>query len=109
MEQPTDAFKAMILREFFLEPQLAEEFQAARVLSGAGDKLAWPLSKVVAAKFGIPAKPVELAVRAITGERFTALPVRSASDILAWFKSADDNYRSCCRSALCYAVTGSRE
>jgi hypothetical protein len=109
MEQPTDAFKAMILREFFLEPRLAEEFQAARVLSWAGDKLAWPLSKVVATKFGIPAKPVELAVRAITGERFTALPVRSASDILAWFKSPDDNYRSCCRSALCYAVTGSRE
>jgi hypothetical protein len=31
------------------------------------------------------------------------------SDILAAFRSADDNYRSCCHSALCYAVTGSRE
>jgi hypothetical protein len=109
MNPHTDAFKAMILREFFLEPRLAEEFQAARVVSWVGGKLAWPLSKVVAAKLGIPPKPVELAVRAITGERFTALPVRSFSDILAAFKSPDDNYRSACRSALCYSVTGSRE
>ena len=48
-------------------------------------------------------------MRAITGGRFTALPVRSIADILATFKSPDDNYRSCCRSALRYAVTGSRE
>jgi len=109
MTQFNDAFKAMTLREFFLEPRLADEFQAARFLSWLGGKLAWPLSKVVEAKLCVPAKAVEIAVRAITGERFTALPVRSASDILAAFKSADDNYRSCCRSALCYAVTGSRE
>jgi hypothetical protein len=57
----------------------------------------------------VPARAVEVATRAITGERFTALPVRSASDILAAFRSPDDNYRSCCRSTLCYAVTGSRE
>lgn len=105
----SDTFKAMTLREFLLEPRLAEEFQAARFLSWLGGKLAWPLSQVVAAKTGVPAKAVEVAVRAITGERFTALPVRSVSDILAAFKSSDDNYRSCCRSALCYAVTGSHE
>jgi hypothetical protein len=109
MSQFTDAFKAMLLREFFLEPRLAKEFQAARFLSWASGKLAWPLSKVIAVKLGISPKPVEVAVRAITGERLMALPVRSLADVLAAFKSPDDNYRSACRSALCYAVTGSRE
>ena len=40
MHQFTDAFKAMTLREFLLEPRLAEEFQAARFLSWLGGKLA---------------------------------------------------------------------
>lgn len=31
------------------------------------------------------------------------------SDLLAGLRSGDDTYRSCCRSALCYAITGSRE
>lgn len=109
MNQFTDAFKAMILREFLLEPRLAEEFQAARVLSHISGKLAPALSRAVEAQTGVPAAAVEVAVRAITGERFTALPIRSFSDIVASFRSVDDNYRSCCRSALCYAVTGSRE
>jgi WD40 repeat protein len=87
MKQDTDAFKALLLREFLLEPGLAQEFQAARVLSWVGGKLARPLAEVVAAKFGIPPESVELAVRAITGERFTALPVRSIADILATFKT----------------------
>src|SRR4051812_43001990 len=101
MAEHTDTFKAMTLREFLLEPGLAEEFQAARALSWVGGKLAWRLSKVVEARTGVPARMVETAVRAITGERLTALPVRSVADVLAAFRSADDNYRSCCRSALC--------
>jgi hypothetical protein len=67
------------------------------------------LSTGVEAKLQVPAAAVAISVRAIAGDRFTALPVPSVSDILAAFKSADDNYRSCCRSALGYAVTGSRE
>jgi hypothetical protein len=109
MSEFTDAFKVMVLREFFLEPGPAEEFQAACFLSWLGGKSAWPMSKMAETKLGVPARAVEVAIRAITGERFTALPGRSASDILAAFRSPDDNYRSCCRSALCYAVTGSRE
>jgi hypothetical protein len=109
MDSFTDVFQAMILREFFLEPRLAQEFNAARVLSWLGRKLARPLAKVVAGKFGVPPQVVEIPARAIVGERFMTLPVRAAADILAWFKSADDNYRSCCHSALCYAVTGSHE
>jgi hypothetical protein len=109
MSEFTDAFKAMALREFFLEPGPAQEFQAARFLSWLGGKSAWPLSRVVGARLGVPAGAVEVAIRAITGERFTALPGRSASDILAAFRSPDDNCCSCCRSTLCYAVTGSRE
>jgi hypothetical protein len=40
--------------------------KAARVLSWVGGKLVWPLSKVVEAKTGVPAKAVELAERAIS-------------------------------------------
>jgi hypothetical protein len=64
---------------------------------------------VAGAKPGVPARAVEVATRAITGERFAALPGRSGSDVRAAFRSPDDNSRSCCRSALCYAATGSRE
>src|SRR4051812_35094101 len=54
MNQFTEAFKAITLREFFLESRLPEEFQAARVFSWAGGKLAWPLSQLVEVKMGVP-------------------------------------------------------
>lgn len=107
--QFSDAIQAMLVREFYLEPHLADEFKAAWVLSLVAQCFVRPASKVLAAKLGIPALLIEKPIRAIMGEKHMALPVRAFSDWLAWLKSADDNYRSCCRSALCYAINGSHE
>jgi hypothetical protein len=90
-------------------PDMDVELPVNRLARDLDLELLGDVGFVEGARLGVPARAVEVAIRAITGERFTALPGRSASDILAAFRSPDDNYRSCCRSALCNAVTGSRE
>ena len=107
MNHLANAFRAMALREFYREPRLADEFEAARWLAWLGGMAVRPAAKIVASTFGIPPILVEFTARRIMTEQVMALPVRMISDMLALWKSDTDNYQSCCRSALCYVVTNS--
>jgi hypothetical protein len=107
--QLTDAFKAMLVREFYMEPGLAGEFKAGWWLSFVARRSVRPASKILAANLYIPPVLVEKPIRAVVGEKHMALPMRAFPDWLLRQKSDDDNYRSCCRSALCYAINGSHE
>jgi hypothetical protein len=109
IDQRSDAFRAMLVREFYMEPRLVDEFRAAWVMSLVARCIVRPASKVLAGKLGIRPYLIEKPIRAVMGEKHMALPVRVFSDWLASLKSADDNYRSCCRSALCYCINGSHE
>lgn len=105
----TDGFRAMILREFYLEPRLPDEFKAATFLHWFGRTVSKPAAYLVAAKFGIPPTLVEQPVRFACGLQNTTLMARAFSDWLASLASPRNNYESCCRSALCYAITNSYE
>jgi len=105
----TDGFRAMLLREFYTEPRLPEEFKAASFANWVGNAVSKPASYVVAAKYGIPSEFVEGPVRFICGIQNTTLIVRSFSDWLASWKSSRNTYESSCRSALCYAITNSQD
>ncbi len=107
--QLTDAFRAMLVREFYMEPGLAEEFKAGWWLSFMARRSVRPASKILAANLGIPPVLVEKPIRAVVGEKNRALPVRAFPDWLVRQKSDGDTYPSCCRTALCYAINGSHE
>jgi hypothetical protein len=104
-----DGFRALILREFYLEPRLPDEFKAASWINWFGNTVSKPASYIVAAKFGIPPQIVEKPVRFICGLQNATWVVRAFSDWLASLKSSRNNYESCCRSALCYAITNAPE
>src|SRR5436305_872568 len=101
MSSMADGFRGLILREFYLEPRLPEEFKAASFINWFGGAVSKPASYVVAAKFGIPPQLVEKPVKFICGLQNATLVVRAFSDWLASLASSRNNYESCCRSALC--------
>jgi tetratricopeptide (TPR) repeat protein len=112
---PIDAFQAMILREFLLEDRLKEECNISGILIRLGEIVRQPaalaLEHFVRGKLGdfVAAGLTQLDIQRICNVKTATLVMRTVSDWIAWCKSSDDNYRSACRSALCYAVQGSFE
>jgi len=111
----TDPFQGLILREFLLEDGLRDEFNYAEVASWLGELASEPVAVAVEHFLSggilafVNAGLTQQAIVHLVKIKNTTLLLRAAADFLAFMKSADDNYKSCCRSALCHAVQGSWE
>jgi len=113
MSVGTDAFQGLFLREFLLEDGLREEFNYAQVASWLGELLSQPASVAVQHLLSgsiltfVKAGLTRQAIMHLVKVKNTTLLLRATADFLSLLKSADDNYRSCCRSALCHAIASS--
>jgi hypothetical protein len=115
MSVHTDVFQGLILREFLLEDGLRDEFNYAQVASWLGELVSQPASAAVERLLSggilsfVNAGMTQQAILHIVKVKNATLLFRAAADLLAFMKSAEDSYRSCCRSALCHAIQGSWE
>ena len=113
MSENTDAFQGLLLREFLLEDGLRDEFNYAEVVAWLGELLKEPASVAIEQFLSggilgfVNAGLTQHAIVRLVKVKNTTLLVRAAVDLLAFMKSAEDNYKSCCRSALCHAIQGS--
>jgi hypothetical protein len=111
----TDAFQGLILREFLLEDGLRDEFNHAEVASWLGELVGKPAALAVEHFLSggvlsfVDAGLTQQAILHLVKVKNTTLLLRAAADFLASMKSAEDAYKSCCRSALCHAIQGSWE
>jgi hypothetical protein len=107
-----DAFQGLILREFLLEDGLRDEFNYVQVASRLGELVSQPAS--VAVERFLSGSILSFVNAGLTQEAIlhlvkisnATLLIRAAADFLAFVKSDEDNYKSCCRSALCHAIQG---
>lgn len=113
MSKNEDIFQALILREFLLEDNLQNEFNHAEIATYLGNLAGQPAALAVDRFLGggilsfVGAGMTKKAITHLVQVKHTILIARSLADILALWKSGEDNYHSCCRSALCHAVVGS--
>ncbi|MBD2772683.1 hypothetical protein [Iningainema tapete] len=109
----TDVFKSMILQEFLLEDRLRSEYNYAEVASWLGNLVKVPASVAVEQFLAsgvlvfVNAGLTQKAIAELVKVKNTTLVIRAVADVLASCKSDEDNYKSCCRSALCHAIQGS--
>ena len=115
MSDSTDAFQGLLLREFLLEDELQDEFNYAEIVSWLGELLKEPASVAIEHFLSggilglVNAGLTKHAIVRVVKIKYTTLLVRAGADLLAFMKSEEDNYKSCCRSALCHAIQGSWE
>ncbi len=108
-------FESHLMAEFIIEPHLQDEFDLVNLASRAGTKLSPAASKIlsaiIVAKTGVPIPPVVLDElgKHISKQRSTMLIFKGIADFLAWMRSSQQNYESCCRSAISHAVIGSHD
>lgn len=107
------SFQGLLLEEFLLEHNLRQEFNIpekfSELASLFSERSATVLSILMASKVGVPIPPdvIKEIIDWVTAQRHTTLIARSIADIMATVRSPQDKYNSCCRSAICYALTGS--
>lgn len=98
-----------------LDPGLKNEFNYAEVATQTGILLSEPTAIAIDVflklKFGrgFPPRLTQKVITDLVKVKHTSLLLRTVADILAWAKSPQDAYASCCRSSLCHAVQGSYE
>jgi hypothetical protein len=105
----------LILREFLLEDGLRDEFNYAQIASWLGELVSQPASIAVEHFLSdgilsfVNAGMTQQAIVHLVKVKNTTLLLRATADFLAFMKAAENNYMSCCRSALCHAIQGSWE
>jgi hypothetical protein len=110
-----DPFKDMIERECRLEEGLRDEFEYAEVATVLAELAGAPAGQAVqhVVSGGVlrfrTAGMTEKVINRLVNARTRTLVVRAVADFIAFIRSQEDNYKSCCRSALCHAKHGSWE
>lgn len=115
MEQPQDAFQALILREVILADGLQADIQRAKLADWLGECLAQPTTIAIdylvrLGTHGFLSLPRTLTKQAIIKffrSNGSLYAIRMARGVVSRvFKEREHTAHSYCRTALCYAVQG---